>query len=480
MHPELLSLSKALDDKVSVQKRHAGRLVDLIANEIESVAEKLPYPEAAHDTVADLRMDHCDLRSMKCTSIVSLVEDAISGMEATPVSRGDLESVRRTLKEHWELLKSVFQVDEETQGRGTQTIAIEDLRPRQARKIGPGLALLATRWTRRIQNGKDFDKSYAEKLVFEERMAQAAMKAAVQRVSEELEQGARVQMCTIGSSHLLIDEEDEEMNRENVGRPTIVVYDEAGCIPSYELLGLKRLGRSIISLLAVGDKQQLPPYDPSSSQRSNQQGPRRGGPQRRGGSQQKNSKVSSILDASGLTEDNNKIALTKQYRVPRDIAGVLDARVYRGAYKTAGESRVPDSGFRLQHVQHTDQRDRQYVNSDEIRACFDALRDWSDRGHTSMLILTPVRCLGRSLLYYLPITDPPSVQKAAADDSTHDDEGPLQDVRESSRVDHRPMPGPRGRLRRDQPRTTTNPLSEQESLQCSALACPQGAHPADG
>jgi hypothetical protein len=45
---------------------------------------------------------------------------------------------------------------------------------------------------------------------------------------------------------------------------TIVVFDEAGCIPSYELLGLSMLGHSISSLVCVGDKK-LPPYDRSST-----------------------------------------------------------------------------------------------------------------------------------------------------------------------------------------------------------------------
>jgi hypothetical protein len=48
-------------------------------------------------------------------------------------------------------------------------------------------------------------------------------------------------------------------------KKTVVIFDEAGCIPMYEFLGLSRLGRLIVCLVCVGDKNQLPPYHPGSS-----------------------------------------------------------------------------------------------------------------------------------------------------------------------------------------------------------------------
>mmetsp|Transcript_11356 Transcript_11356/g.21255 ORF Transcript_11356/g.21255 Transcript_11356/m.21255 type:complete len:163 (+) Transcript_11356:1239-1727(+) len=158
---------------------------------------------------------------------------------------------------------------------------------------------------------------------------------------EEFPSTARLHMCTIGSSHKLptasnisertshfsddefdIDDDydiDDAFGRMNLNerkasitvhrkRESVVIFDEAGCIRSYELLGLSRLGLDIKSLLLVGDKHQLPPYDSSSQQ---------------GTSALNNSatkkKKSSLLDISVLSQSGHKTNLTTQYRVPKDI-----------------------------------------------------------------------------------------------------------------------------------------------------------------
>lgn len=132
-------------------------------------------------------------------------------------------------------------------------------------------------------------------------------------------------------------DEDDDLQRSN----TICIFDESGCIPAYELLGLTRLGRSINSIILVGDKHQLPPYDPTQGMCH--------GNSKKNGSASKRKPVKargilSLLDASALTIDTGKVMLTSQYRVPRDIAEMLNSRVYRGQYDTCPRAMVPDSG----------------------------------------------------------------------------------------------------------------------------------------
>ena len=105
------------------------------------------------------------------------------------------------------------------------------------------------------------------------------------------------------------------------------------------MLGLSRLGRPIIALILVGDKHQLPPYDPTQGRtfgRGNAPSNVRS---------TKVERLKSLLDVSTLTIDSGKIMLTMQYRVPRDIAEMLNIRIYRGNYKTSPTARVPMSGM---------------------------------------------------------------------------------------------------------------------------------------
>lgn len=99
---------------------------------------------------------------------------------------------------------------------------------------------------------------------------------------------------------------------------------EAGCIPSYELLGLTRLGRPIKAIILVGDKHQLPPYDPMQGRRfgrGNSFGANRSRRNDRAEGMQ------SLLDSSVLTIDSGKVMLTTQYRVPQDIANKRGLRL---------------------------------------------------------------------------------------------------------------------------------------------------------
>lgn len=199
-----------------------------------------------------------------------------------------------------------------------------------------------------------FKLTNAQELTNERKNVDEEYKLLYSRLEMELPALSRLHMSTIGSSHRIITTKqktsDDDLastfgkislkgtDDDIVSSPpklTVCIFDESGCIPAYELLGLSRLGRPIIALILVGDKHQLPPYDPTQG-RSFGRGNVRS---------QRDKKLQSLLDVSKLTIDSGKIMLTMQYRVPRDIAEMLNIRIYRGNYKTSPTARVPMSGM---------------------------------------------------------------------------------------------------------------------------------------
>jgi hypothetical protein len=192
----------------------------------------------------------------------------------------------------------------------------------------------------------------------------------------------RVHLSTIGSSHKLpvteeADDDEPRLTKSFAAiklcdrakeKKTVVIFDEAGCIPMYEFLGLSRLGRLIECLVCVGDKNQLPPYDPGSSRTvvRHEAGRRR----YKAKPTVPTETVKSLLDASQLTEAGGKIKLTTQYRVPRDIANLLDVRIYKGDYVTPLSCEVPIKGFHFLNVPVCRGRQK-YVNENEIRIPFE-------------------------------------------------------------------------------------------------------------
>jgi hypothetical protein len=254
-----------------------------------------------------------------------------------------------------------------------------------------------------------FSFKNAKKAEFAVKQAEEFLEAASDRADKELMQDARVLLSTIGSSHRLptggTKTADTSKSLSNAfGRmtvsgtqkkkETVVVFDEAGCIPDYELLGLSMLGHSIVSLVCVGDKNQLPPYDPSSN--SKQQYPPRGAGHLGG--------VKSLLDVSQLKTDKGKIKLTTQYRVPHDIANILNNRIYQGDYRTSPESSAPLRGFHFVHIpgpvvepnsRENGKKKYQYdrkteINKDEIERCLEIVLQSKKEGIESIMILTPV------------------------------------------------------------------------------------------
>lgn len=259
----------------------------------------------------------------------------------------------------------------------------------------------------KILNLKEFSISEAETIQASIRECQHDLKKSEERVHDTMISKARVLMSTIGSSHKLpvrVVEDDGNDNDSDLDsidvdsltgkldrvtlseHKTIVIFDEAGCIPSYELFGLSRVNGNIEALVAVGDKHQLPPYNPNQ----NHTGKKNGSHHRRQ-RQAAPKKIRSILDVSKLKiDDGTNIKLTIQYRVPRDIAAVLNDRIYKGDYTTPAVSNVPAEGFCLLDVVPSE-RNEKYVNKDEVQMCIQMVTQILNEGNGTIMLLTPVR-----------------------------------------------------------------------------------------
>jgi len=252
-----------------------------------------------------------------------------------------------------------------------------------------------------------FSEENARALYKEKTISDDAYKTLFERLKIELPKLARLHMSTIGSSHRLPvpgrnNESDDVLSDRlqnlfiysdsetgsDTPKETVVIFDESGCIPSYELLGLSRLGRAIKSLVLVGDQKQLPPYDSIQGSRGRKN-------LRRGNL---NEQLNSLLDSSALTVDSGKVMLTTQYRVPKDIADMLNHRVYRGQYNTCPFARVPLSGLHMVNVPWSESQFRKYVNPNEVEKGISMLRRLLlDHDISSTLVITPVRVKHLSL-----------------------------------------------------------------------------------
>jgi AAA domain len=252
-----------------------------------------------------------------------------------------------------------------------------------------------------VRKSDMFSLDKAEAYCLDLRQTEEGHNRALSRIKTEILDDARVMVATIGSSHkipVLGQGTDGSTSLEsklgqlqikgNSGRETIVVFDEAGCIPAYELLGLSRLNRTIKALICVGDKHQLPPYSPGSMDQKRKSF-------RRQPSVMREEKVDSLLDVSALEDDGDrggKITLNTQYR---DIANVLNERIYKGNYCTPISCSVPTRGFHFVHVEYF-HGGKKYENEDEVKKCVELVTRYKSSGE-SMMVLTPVSAMSFSL-----------------------------------------------------------------------------------
>jgi hypothetical protein len=246
-----------------------------------------------------------------------------------------------------------------------------------------------------------FNASSAQILLQNWQDAQNEMNILMEKLKNDLVYNARLKMCTIGSSHKLPKKDRDEDQDDNIVlgfsklsvrqnnremQETLVIFDEAGCIPAHELLGLSRLNCIIKSLILVGDIHQLPPYDPGTGFTSGY------GQKHQGKRFQKpvEKKVQSLLSVSALTGNDAKIQLSLQYRVPCDIANLLNARIYKGQYNTSKDSKVPRKGLRFVDVPLKGIQQREYVNINEVDSVIQLVQKLKQDGEDSVMILTPV------------------------------------------------------------------------------------------
>jgi hypothetical protein len=271
-HPELLELKRILEGKLLDCKKLKTTLLKALSKAIEDQEEFLPQgaepwqrrrlvesgSEAGLTRATEIVATVADVHR----AIQSLLEKALPGLIESEVDDVCLS--------HSSILGKLLPVRTDVMRKERSwTMIRKEIR----------LALVQIRTClESLLKSAAFSLNNAETLELTARQAEESLNAAAQRLEGELVSNARVLLSTIGSSHKLpVDGDDEEDDGSVLGalsrlkisdsqmKKTIVVFDEAGCIPSYELLGLSRLGRSIDSLVCVGDKNQLPPYDPSSS-----------------------------------------------------------------------------------------------------------------------------------------------------------------------------------------------------------------------
>lgn len=380
-HPELVELRRDLDRKRKQQKRLAEKMRKLICDRLMSL-------------LGDFSSDALHARSRAILSgieagfqqpveilysLQSLLDDARMYLR----SGGNIDDL---LANHNCFLNGLISSPE----KSIISIFFDRKSKQRLEAIFNGLSPLL--------NEEVFSASYVENFQKSIRELEAGLGIAEARVSSELGERSRIWMSTIGSSHRLPakggctfenvevqDLEDGITDMRLSDEKTIVIFDEAGCIPAYELLGLSRLGLGVDAIVAVGDKHQLPPYNPHQASFPKKTA-RHFRPFRQSNDVKK---VDSILDVSGASY-LNKVNLINQYRVPRDIASVLNARIYKGEYNTPTECEVPRKGFFFVDV--PPDRDEKYVNQNEIRMCIELIHQMSkENKELIVMVLTPVR-----------------------------------------------------------------------------------------
>lgn len=356
-HPELNQLRERRDLLASASKKLAQALRSKLSETVLSFGRHFKEEYAATRRSDLIEKDKAnDLSSP--ISIIDAVDRAVL----------DISKLLQTTEEQRSKYVSEESATDVIVRHSTLLGRLVYIRPdpiRDKKKSDPWDAREATKRLRYILDSfRDvmkldmFKLTNAQELTNERKNVDEEYKLLYSRLEKELPALSRLHMSTIGSSHRIITTKQETSDDDLAStfgqmslkgtdddivssppKPTVCIFDESGCIPAYELLGLSRLGRPIIALILVGDKHQLPPYDPTQGRtfgRGNAPSNVRS---------TKVERLKSLLDVSTLTIDSGKIMLTMQYRVPRDIAEMLSIRIYRGNYTTSPTARVPMSGM---------------------------------------------------------------------------------------------------------------------------------------
>lgn len=387
---------------------------NMLATAIENLGKTKNIPLAEHLAQTIRIKEHVDLTSPLIISrYLTATIDALSKLLASNADDDNMESmVEDVIIEYKALLNRIIDIrtdaDKKEKSRGWNRHSVKE-------KL-EGLRD-AFKW---ISQQAVFDETRAYSLFEKLAAVHSDLKVLLERLREELPNDARLHMSTIGSSHQLLinnvngkavrEIEDalgglhlyDDMHHTPLQKNTIVIFDESGCIPSFELLGLSRLGRNIEAILLVGDKHQLPPYDPyqrsTLKNRNNRGG--RGRNSRFSSEVVKKETLKSLLEISKLSIDHAKIMLTTQYRVPRDIADILNVRVYKGLYNTPKYVDVPNLGLTVVDIKEDQNPRKTYVNSNEIQYGLQLLDELTlDRNISDVLIITPVSGFTRIYIF---------------------------------------------------------------------------------
>lgn len=119
-------------------------------------------------------------------------------------------------------------------------------------------------------------------------------------------QNGKIFLSTIGSLNSMINF-FEQNNIKN--KDTIIIFDESSTIPSYEIFNLCLINQNIKSLIIVGDPKQLSPFHMTIE----------------------------TIDLDNLFDISNNVShnyFELQYRIPYDIANILNKYIYDGKYKS--------------------------------------------------------------------------------------------------------------------------------------------------
>jgi hypothetical protein len=379
--------------------KRAEAMRSSLADEIKGFGDKFDDDNAWSQ---NRQITDVSLELASPSNIIAMIEKCLADLTALQKNGITETSVVETVSKYSIFLKNLFAVPRKEDVRfGTS----EDEPSWNKREVSMRVKNIVDRFKGKVSNDL-FEAEGCRELEMQWRQAQEGVQKVETRVSAEMKMKARLKMSTIGSSHKLFDTSTQDQNNEdddlaeqfdvlslneedldnNAEEGTIVIFDEAGCIPSFELLGLSRLGCEIEAILVVGDKHQLPPYDPGDGGKPRYD--RSQGRQRQRQPQQ-SKKLRSLLDVSAVTV----IKLTTQYRVPRDIADILNARIYNGNYRTPSDGRIPNQGLTFQHIPYSQDPRRKYVNPNEVRKVLELLREKvaaSRSGNVSVMVLTPV------------------------------------------------------------------------------------------